>query len=161
MCKFFSAIVGYKHNKLYWDLNLDSHTDILEKFKIADDKLEANFVKIEYTQNRNDVFDHNLDNWTLTVDQDNVPEWYDKDVALRMCKEAISEVFRERFLIDVKDDRIIKTGRWWLKNSRAELYGSSSAVLRESSRAVLRESSRAVLYGSSNAMLRESSLAVL
>jgi hypothetical protein len=47
------------------------------------------------------------------------------------------------------------------ENSRAELWGNSTAVLWENSRAVLRENSRAVLWGNSTAVLREKSTAVL
>jgi len=174
MCKFFSGIVC--KDRLVYDLDNDSHEVLLEKTGFNDDKPFPNFVRVELLPQDDDIFNHDLKNWKLRVDQDRVPDWFDKSDAEKKMLAALKKVFKERFIINSdeweerRNQRIfVKKSKVKLYNCRAVLWESSSAVLRESSSAVLwesssaelRESSSAVLWESSSAVLRESSSAVL
>jgi hypothetical protein len=83
VCKFFSGIMKYKMAGIWWDMDLDSHTDILEKFKIKDERdsrvEKTPWVKFEMTPKDGDVFNHSRENWRLDVDsdhsQDSIPSW--------------------------------------------------------------------------------------
>ena len=175
MCRMMSGIITL--NKTIYDLDNDSHEALIQKEGLKDEGEHPDFVRVEIVPKDGDVFNHDLKNWELCVDQDFKPDWFNKEFALVEMQKAVQELWAERFLIDDKSGKVIKEGRWFLKNSHAvlwgsshavlwgsshaELQGSSHAVLRESSNAVLLESSHAALRGSSHAVLRGSSRAVL
>jgi hypothetical protein len=130
MCNFFSAVIGHKHRKIYYDIDLDSHTDIMDRFKIKDDKEEPNFVKIEFLPVDGDVFNHARENWKVTIDeivgQKSIPAWYDEKRADDQAWEALQDVIAKRFLVGAKDCEI-KEGRWYVRgSSRVEARDSSS-----------------------------------
>jgi hypothetical protein len=66
----------------------------------------------------------------------------------------LPDVFKERFLIGVKEARTIDFGRWWIKDS-------SKVVARGSSTVVAWGSSKVVAWGSSKVEARDSSFIVL
>lgn len=129
MCRFFSGIMKYKMAGIWWDMDLDSHTDILEKFKINDEKRQPAFVKFEMTPKDDDVFNHVRENWVLAVDsdhsQDSIPEWWDRKRAEDIAWIHLHTVFEERFLIGVTDERTIEMGRWWVKDSKFNMSGGT------------------------------------
>jgi hypothetical protein len=169
MCEFHSGIITYKNKKAITDLDEDSHEFLLEKAGLSDSRNDPNFVRVEIVPGDGNIFNHDLSNWALKVDQDIIPDWFDSVIAERLMKESLQNVFRERFFINRKNKIEINNQRVFLENSHAELWGSSHAELWgsshaelwDSSHAVLRDSSHAVLWGSSHAVLWDSSHAVL
>jgi hypothetical protein len=141
MCQFKSAIV--LKDKIVCPLDVDSHSTILESLGIADNNEFPNFVRIEMTPKDGDVFNHDLANWELEVDQDFKPDWFDPAKAEEhMKKYHMPEVF-ERFIID-REVQEIKEGRWYMKNGIIrnlsgtaiieQMWGNSQVnVMRESS----------------------------
>ena len=133
MCKFASGIIGYKHKKVYFDIDIDSHSELMEKLKIKDETEWPSFVKFEITPKDGDVFNHEKSNWEYKVDsdhsQDRLPDWYDEKKAKEQAWEKVQEVFKARFLVNKKIQEI-KEGRWYLKNSNVEkMLGTSKANL--------------------------------
>ena len=111
MCKFMSGIV--LKNKLIYDIDIDSHEDLLKKANLNDGTINPNFVRVELLPEDGDVFNHDLKNWKLKVDQDFRPDWFDDKEAEKEMKLAIKEVFEQRFIVNrvVKE---IKEGRWFV-----------------------------------------------
>ena len=97
MCQFFSGIIEYKHKGVIYDLDKDSHEDLIKKGNLDDSKREPNFVRVELLPQDNNIFNHKLDNWKLKIDQDFIPNWFDEQKAEKQMKEAIKEVWKERF----------------------------------------------------------------
>ena len=77
MCKLKSGII--LKNRVFVP-EYDSHTKMLEELGITDDYLNASktFVRVELSPTDGDVFS-SIDNWILKVDQDVIPDWYDKE----------------------------------------------------------------------------------
>ena len=110
MCKFMSAIVTKK--SIIWDLDIDSHEDLLAKAGIKDIKIDPNFVRVELVPTDNDVFNHDIKNWKLHVDQDFKPDWFDADDAEKKMRKLVGSCFAERFIKSkIKE---ITAGRWFL-----------------------------------------------
>lgn len=116
MCQFFSAIIVDKNRKALWDFEIDSHTELLEKFKLRDDNISPNFVRVEFTPLDNDVFNHDFSKWRFKTDQDYRPDWYDEGEAKKTTELALKEPIGERFIIGRTVDEI-KSGRWWAKDA--------------------------------------------
>ena len=119
MCRFFSGIIAYKHKKVWYDIDLDSHTDIMNKFEIKDEKLSPNFVKFELTPIDKNIFNHAKKNWVFSIDEDSqdiIPDWFDLARAKAQAWECLQDVFKKRFLINSKIQEI-REGRWFIKDS--------------------------------------------
>ena len=75
----------------------DSHQQMLEELGIEDDYLHASktFVRVEFTppDNTKSLMEP-LDKWTLEVDQDIVPEWWDEKADRQRVEEAV-EIWRK------------------------------------------------------------------
>ena len=128
MCQFKSAIV--LKNRIVCPLDLDSHTDILESINMKDDNEFPNFVRIEMIPKDGDIFNHNLNNWVLKVDQDFIPEWFDEDKTEKQMREIyMPEVFEKRFIIDREVDEITE-GRWFMKNGILNKLAGSATIQR-------------------------------
>src|SRR3990167_5247925 len=115
MCKFFSAIVVDENKKLLWDYDIDSHAELLEKFHITDTTVFPNFVSVEFTPPNGDVFGHDFTEWIFKVDQDLIPDWFEKEKAKALCLSSVKKLIDERFIINRTIDEI-KSGRWWVKD---------------------------------------------
>ena len=161
MCNFFSAVIANKGKNILWLKDSASHSDILEHYKIKDDDLTPDFVKVEFTPPAytEKVF-KDLSSWELRLDQDNWPEWFlGIDYYRAVIEAEVNKFIQERVFFDghheVEEGQVILFG-----SSSAELHGSSSAELSDSSSAKLYGSSSAELYDSSSAGLWNSSLAI-
>jgi hypothetical protein len=148
MCNFFSAVIT--KDGFFYHLDMDSHEDIIEHYKLKDAHVvggvtrEANLVRLELTPQDGDICNHNISNWNLRVDQDIIPDWFDKEKAEKLIKDAVQIVFKERFAIDTQIAEI-KEGIWRVvKNSKIDVL-KGNAVIR-----VMRGSSQVgVMWGSS------------
>ena len=98
MCRFFSAVVI--KDKVLFDMDIDSHEDILVKFGLKDNSPFPNFVRVEVTPKDGDLFNHDLDNWEMRVDQDTRPDWFDAGEYEAKIKTALKETLEQRFIIN-------------------------------------------------------------
>lgn len=94
MCQLKSCLV-LKDRVFCPDYN--SHQQMLEELGIEDDYLHASktFVRVEFTppDNTKPLIEP-LDRWTLEVDQDIVPEWWDEKADRQRVEEAV-EIWRK------------------------------------------------------------------
>ena len=94
MCQLKSCLV-LKDRVFCPDYN--SHQQMLEELGIEDDYLHASktFVRVEFTppDNTKSLIEP-LDRWTLEVDQDIVPEWWDEKADRHRVEDAV-EIWRK------------------------------------------------------------------
>ena len=169
MCNFFSALIVDKNKKCLWDSCIDSHSELVDKFKIDDTTNNPKFVRVELTPPHYtvDAF-KNPESWNFKTDQDLLPDWYDADLAKKTTVEAVKEFIKDHVFFDgiheVKEERAIFLGSskaTLLDNSKATLWGNSEATLLDNSKATLRGNSKATLRGNSKATLWGNSEATL
>ena len=95
MCQLKSCLV--LKDRVYCP-DYDSHQDMLDKLGIKDDYLGASktFVRVELTppDGRRSMMEP-LDRWTLKVDQDITPEWWDSEAYRQRVEEAVEAWRRE------------------------------------------------------------------
>ena len=79
MCQFKSGII-LKNKVVLTPEGNESHSDLLESLGIADTHMNASktFVRAELIPNNNDKMS-DVKDWRYKVDQDIVPDWYEKD----------------------------------------------------------------------------------
>lgn len=108
MCRVKSCLV-LKDRVFCPDYN--SHQSMLEELGIEDDYLHASktFVRVELTppDNTKSLIEP-LDRWTLEVDQDIVPEWWDEKADRQRVEEAV-EIWRKGHVF-TKGKHIVTTG---------------------------------------------------
>ena len=71
ICKAFSGIC-VKSGKVYWKTGIDSHNDIVDKFKLKDDKV-GKLCPFEISPKNNDYL--NPDEWVFKFDEF-TPDWW-------------------------------------------------------------------------------------
>ena len=79
MCNFKSGII-LKNKVVLAPEGNESHSDLLENLEIEDTHMNASktFVRAELIPKNNDKMT-NVKDWRYKVDQDIVPDWYEKD----------------------------------------------------------------------------------
>ena len=79
MCNFKSGII-LKNKVVLAPEGNESHSDLLENLEIEDTHMNASktFVRAELIPKNNDKMT-NVKDWRYMVDQDIVPDWYEKD----------------------------------------------------------------------------------
>ncbi len=127
MCEFKSGIV--LKDRVFCPLDYDNHEEMLKELKLTDKDDNPNFVRVEIIPIDGNIFNHDLKNWKLRVDQDFKPEWFSEKFAEAEMKVALKEVFRERFINKGFIDKIGK-GRWYLGGSARVEYISDSAQVK-------------------------------
>ena len=132
MCNLKSMIV--LRNKVFCPLDYDHHTEMLEELGIKDDvdNSTVKFVRVEMLPVDNNIFNHNLDNWKIKIDQPNTPEWFNEFKAEEDCKKELIKFFEQRFYIDCKNIEIYYQ-RVFIENSSVVAWGKSYVVARETS----------------------------
>ena len=109
MCQLKSCLV-LKDRVFCPDYN--SHQQMLEELGIEDDYLHASktFVRVEFTppDNTKSLIEP-LDRWTLEVDQDIVPEWWDEKADRQRVEEAV-EIWRKGHVF-TEGKHIVTTGQ--------------------------------------------------
>jgi hypothetical protein len=80
MCKAFSGLIT-KSGKVYWEMGLDSHDQLQDKFvkknpELRDDKLppDNTFARFEIVPENNDYFSPNK--WVFQLDEEVKPSWW-------------------------------------------------------------------------------------
>ena len=95
MCQLKSCLV--LKDRVYCP-DYDSHQDMLDKLGIKDDYLGASktFVRVELAPPDGvQSLMEPLDRWTLKVDQDVTPEWWDAEADRQRVEEAVEAWRRE------------------------------------------------------------------
>ena len=129
MCNFFSAIVT--PTKVLWDSKIDSHTQLIETFKLKDDTKEPNFVRVEIVPpDYSEKSFRDVSLWKFKTDQDLLPKWYKEKHAKIKTIEAVEEYIKKyvHFSEKIKE---IKDGRHFLFGSSVvqEMWDSSVKIL--------------------------------
>ena len=157
MCQFKSAIV--LKDRIYCPLKHDHHTQMLEELNIKDDNEFPNFVRVEMVPKDRDVFNHNLENWILHVDQDFLPDWFDVEKVEKEMKIKMEEVFEKCFAIDSQDWKEYRDTKIYVKNSKIRTF-NSSVVARYNSSVVARYNSSVVAWDNSSVVAWDNSSVV-
>jgi len=72
MCKAFSCVIK-RSGKVYWKLGIDSHEDIISKFKLDRENKKRNQCAIEINPKNNNYIEP--DEWVFKFDDD-CPDWW-------------------------------------------------------------------------------------
>ena len=135
MCQLKSCLV--LKDRVYCP-DYDSHQDMLEKLGIRDDYLGASktFVRVELTP-PDDVKSlmEPLDRWTLKVDQDVTPEWWDEKADRQRVEEAVEAWRREH--VFTEGEHIVNAG---------EVYACGSATVKAWDNATVKAYGSATVY---------------
>ena len=109
MCQFKSAIC-LKDRVFVPDY--DSHNKMLEELHIEDDFAHASkvFVRVELVP-KDDDKTSSVDEWKLNVDQDVLPDWWDKKDCLPRIKAAVKAWCDIHILRD--GTHIVRDGVWY------------------------------------------------
>ena len=124
MCQLKSCLV--LKDRVYCP-DYDSHQDMLDKLGIKDDYLGASktFVRVELTppDGVRSLMEP-LDRWTLSVDQDVTPEWWDEKADRQRVEEAVEAWRREH--VFAEGEHSIQTGIVYaLGGATVKAYGSA------------------------------------
>ena len=126
MCQLKSCLV--LKDRVYCP-DYDSHQDMLDKLGIKDDYLGASktFVRVELTppDSRRWMMEP-LDRWTLKVDQDVTPEWWDEKADRQRVEEAVEAWRREHVFTD--GEHIVKAGKVYAYDSATVKACDSATV---------------------------------
>ena len=137
MCRFKSGII-LKNKVVIAPEDNDSHSDLLEFLGIRDDYLGASrtFVRAELVPKKNDEWwidpAENPEKWKFVVDQDFVPDWFDKEVYEKEFREAVCAWWKDHVLVDQKLDEL-KTGFYRLKRCEVKRLLNDVRVMCDSS----------------------------
>ena len=139
MCQLKSCLV--LKDRVYCP-DYDSHQDMLDKLGIKDDYLGASktFVRVELLPPDGvKSLMEPLDRWTLKVDQDVTPEWWDAEADRQRVEEAVEEWRREHVFAD--GEHIVKAGK---------VYACGRATVKacDSARVIACDSATVTAYGS-------------
>lgn len=112
----------------------DSHQSMLEELGIEDDYLHASktFVRVEFTppDNTKSLIEP-LDRWTLEVDQDIVPEWWDEKVDRQRVEEAI-EIWRKGHVF-TEGKHIVTTEKVYAYgDAEIQVYNDATVIAHDS-----------------------------
>ena len=133
MCKIKSCLV--LKDRVYCP-DYDSHQDMLDKLGIKDDYLGASktFVRVELTPPDGvKSLMEPLDKWTLKVDQDVTPEWWDAEADRQRVEEAV-EAWRKEHVF-AEGEHIVKAGEVFAFDSaKVKAYGSATVEAWDSAR---------------------------
>lgn len=112
MCNFKSAII-FKNRVVLAPMYNDSHSRILENLNVEDSTVNASkmFVRAELLPNGNETID--AEKWKYKVDQDILPDWYEKDPKkyeeefrnkVREWMKGKFEIICGRLCVKIKED---------------------------------------------------------
>lgn len=127
MCQLKSCLV--LKDRVYCP-DYDSHQDMLDKMGIKDDYLGASktFVRVELLPPDGvKSLMEPLDKWTLKVDQDVTPEWWDAEADRQRVEEAV-EVWRREHVFAEGEHSISAGIVYALGNAKVEACGSATVT---------------------------------
>ena len=147
MCQLKSCLV--LKDRVYCP-DYDSHQDMLDKLGIKDDYLGASktFVRVELTppDGRRSMMEP-LDRWTLNVDQDITPEWWDSEAYRQRVEEAVEAWRREH--VFAEGEHSISAGIVYaLGNAKVKACDSATVTAFESAKVTAFESAKVIAFDS-------------
>jgi hypothetical protein len=138
MCRPASFVVT--RDRVFWSKRSDSHEDIIREFNLyADGVRGANIVRVEIVPPSGDLF-VSTDRWELSVDQNDVPDWFDR----KRCEEQVRLA-----LVDWVSAKLVTEGSRNIADGECYACGSSTVTACGSSRVTAYDSSTVTACGSS------------
>ena len=125
MCQLKSCLV--LKDRVYCP-DYDSHQDMLYKLGIKDDYLGANktFVRVELLPPDGvKSLMEPLDRWTLKVDQDVTPEWWDAEADRQRVEDAV-EAWRRKHVFTEGEHRVDAGNVFAYDNATVKAYDSAT-----------------------------------
>ena len=147
MCQLKSCLV--LKDRVYCP-DYDSHQDMLDKLSIKDDYLGASktFVRVELLppDGMRSLMEP-LDRWTLKVDQDVTPEWWDAEADRQRVEEAVEAWRREH--VFAEGEHSVQTGIVYaLGGATVKAYGSAKVWAYDNATVTAHDSATVTAYGS-------------
>ena len=147
MCQLKSCLV--LKDRVYCP-DYDSHQDMLDKLGIKDDYLHASktFVRVELTPPDGvKSLMEPLDRWTLKVDQDVTPEWWDAEADRQRVEEAVEAWRREH--VFAEGEHIVKDGEVYAcGNATVKAFDSATVKACGSATVIACDSATVTAFGS-------------
>lgn len=138
MCWPASFVVT--RDRVFWSKRSDSHEDIIREFRLyADGVRGANIVRVEIVPPSGDLR-VSTDRWELSVDQNDVPDWFDR----KRCEEQVRLA-----LVDWVSAKIVTEGSRNIADGECYAYGSSRVTASGSSTVTAYDSSSVTACDSS------------
>ena len=159
MCQLKSCLV--LKDRVYCP-DYDSHQDMLDKLGIKDDYLGASktFVRVELTPPDGvESLMEPLDKWTLKVDQDVTPEWWDAEADRQRVEEAVEAWRREH--VFTEGEHSVKAGKVYaLDNATVKACDSATMEAYGSATVTAYGSATVKAYGSATVTACDSAIVV-
>ena len=137
MCRFKSGII-LKNKIVIAPEDNESHSDLLEILGIKDDYIGASktFVRAELVPKKDDEWwidpAEKPEKWVFVVDQDIIPDWFDKETHEKEFRESVCDWWRKHVLVDKKLEEL-KTGFYRLKRCEVKKLLNDVRVMLDSS----------------------------
>ena len=137
MCRFKSGII-LKNKIVIAPEDNESHSDLLESLGIKDDYIGASktFVRAELVPKKDDEWwidpAEKPEKWVFVVDQDIIPDWFDKETHEKEFRESVCDWWRKHVLVDKKLEEL-KTGFYRLKRCEVKKLLNDVRVMLDSS----------------------------
>ena len=103
MCRAASFVVT--KDKVYWSETIDSHEDIIKECNLHEGD-RINFVRVEIVPPYGN-YRLPISKWEFVVDQDIIPDWFDKKEQEVRCRKALKDWYKVHV---IKDGRHYLTG---------------------------------------------------
>ena len=132
MCKFKSGII-LKNKCVIAQGENDSHTALLEELGIKDDYIgmTKTFVRAELVPQNDEWWvnpEEEPSKWNFIVDQDEVPEWFDKEKYEKEFREYVCDWWKAHVLVDQKVDEL-SSGYYRLRRCKVKKLCKDVKVL--------------------------------
>ena len=136
MCRFKSGVI-LKNKCVIAQGDNDSHSDLLEELGIKDDYIGARktFVRAELIPENDEWWINPAEEpnkWKFIVDQDVVPEWFDKEKYEAEFREYVCDWWKDHVLVDQKVDELSQ-GYYRLKRCEVKKLCKDVKVLLDNS----------------------------
>ena len=136
MCRFKSGII-LKSRVAIAPGGDDSHSTLLKNMGIIDDYINASkvFVRAELVPKNNEWWinpEEYPNKWTFVVDQDIVPDWFDKEEDEKVFRESVCDWWKQHVLIDQKIDEL-SSGYYCLKRCEVKILCKDVQVMLDNS----------------------------
>ena len=97
MCQFASFVLT--KDRAFWLPDSDSHSEIISHFEIHESGVYGlNVVKVEIVPGPNITRFDDYDNWVLSFDQDQFPEWHDPITSEKRARAALLQRAKDGFI---------------------------------------------------------------
>ena len=154
MCKPASGIF-VKGHIAYWSKKSDRHEEIISEYKLnADGVFGTNIVRFGITPPDDDM-SKPLKDWRYALDKGMcscLPDWYDAKAAEKSARKMLKAWAKQKLILNAQTGIELTEGQYYLIDSKAVLYGNSTADLWGNSTAVLRDNSTSVTKSVDNVM---------